>query len=73
MTDTKVVTTKIEMTVTVEMTDQQRREWAQDYDVAVDDVASDIRPYVHYDLLSCSRAREDYWTSVSVRDGEQLK
>lgn len=59
-------TTKIQMAVTVEMTEQQKREWAEDYDTKPEDVAADVRSYVHHDLLAVSRAREDYWTNVSV-------
>lgn len=57
---------KIQMTVTVEMTDQQMRDWAADYDKPIAEVAADVRSYVLNDLLVCSRAREDYWTDVSV-------
>ncbi|WP_165618485.1 hypothetical protein [Mycobacteroides chelonae] len=54
------------MTVTVEMTEQQLRDWADEYDKPLEGVATDVRSYVHHDLLECSRAREDYWTNVSV-------
>lgn len=57
---------KIQMTVTVEMTEQQMRDWAEDYDKPIEEVAADVRSYVLNDLLVCSRAREDYWTDVSV-------
>lgn len=60
-------TTKIEMTVTVEMTDHQIREWSKDNDVPVSEVVGDIRSYVHHNLLASSKAREDYWTNVNVR------
>lgn len=57
---------KIEMTVTVEMTEEQFREWADDNDVELADVPDDVRSYVHHNLLECSRAREDYWSGIAV-------
>ncbi len=59
-------TTKIQMTVTVEMTDQQLREWAAEYDVTPENVPDDVRSYVQHNLLEVSSAREEYWTTVSV-------
>lgn len=60
------VTSKIRMAVTVEMTEQQIRDWADEYDKPIEEVAADVRSYVLNDLLVCSRAREDYWTDVNV-------
>lgn len=58
---------KIEMTVTVAMTEQQMREWAEDNDVDLAAVPGNVRSYILHNLLVVSRAREDYWTDVDVR------
>lgn len=58
--------TKIEMTVTVEMTERQMREWAEDNEVELSAVPGDVRSYILHNLLVVSRAREDYWTDVSL-------
>lgn len=59
-------TTKIQMVVTVEMTEQQVRDYAADYGVAPENVPADVRSYVQNNLRAVSSASEDYWASVSV-------
>lgn len=61
-------TVNIEMAVTVAMTDQQLQQWARDNGVAIENVPADVRSYILHNLLATSRAREDYWSEVTIAD-----
>lgn len=54
------------MTLTVDMTPEQRAQWASDNSVSPADVPTDVAAYVLHNLLQPSNARQEYWRHVDL-------